>query len=398
MMNANLPADGPRRRQAGFTLVELLVAAMITVVALSLAVTLLGPTSVAFHALPEATDTQQRLRIAAAALTDDIAAAGAGPLLGWGASAQPSWPAVLPCRWTGAPLASTPGGCARDDAITLVTMPAGAPQGVIAEASGPSSPLKIAPLSACDPSRPACRLDAGSRAILIDGAGGWDVFVVTSVSADGREIGHEQAPLSRAARPGALAGAVEVRAYSLKPDAASNALQLRRGYGGSSDSPLVDQVTGLSFAYLAEAAPPMVRAGGSPDDRSTTYGPLPPPVGTDNVDDAWPAGENCVFRLEGTRQVSRLEALPPDVYGLATVPIAALNDGPWCPDAASPNRWDADLLRIRVVRVALRVQPSSPAVRGVVAGPGSLVLPLDAGRWVPDLEVRFDVALRNRTR
>jgi prepilin-type N-terminal cleavage/methylation domain-containing protein len=397
-MSARVPANGPRRRQAGFTLVELLVAAMITVVALSLAVALVGPTSVAFHALPEATDNQQRLRIAAAAIADDIAAAGAGPILGWGATALPSWPAVLPCRWTGAPLASMPGGCARDDAITLVTVPASAPQGVITGASGSGGLLHIAPLSACEPAQPACRLDTGSRALLIDGAGAWDVFLVTSVSADGRQIGHAQATLSRAASPGSLIGAVEVRAYSLKLDAASHVMQLRRGYGGASDSPVVDQVTGLSFAYLAEAAPPLVMAAGSPDDRSTTYGPLPPSPGADNVDDGWPAGENCVFRLEGTQQVSRLEALPPDADGLATLPLAALNDGPWCPDAASPNRWDADLLRIRVVRVALRVQPSSPAVRGVTAGQGPPVLPLDARRWVPDLEVRFDVALRNRAR
>jgi prepilin-type N-terminal cleavage/methylation domain-containing protein len=390
--------EGAVRKPAGFTLVELLVAAMITVVALSLAIGLIGPTSVAFHALPEATDNQQRLRIAAAALAGDIAAAGAGPALGWGATAVPSWPALLPCRWTGEPLASMPGGCARDDAITLVTVPAAAPVGVTTETEGAGGPLRIAPLSACDPARSACRLDAGGRAMLIDGAGAWEVFLVTSVSADGRDISHAEALPGRASGPGALVSAVDVRAYRLKLDPVSDVMQLRRGTGGASDSPVTDQVTGLSFAYIAEAAPPQVTDAGSPDDRSTTYGPLPPPVGSDNANDAWPAGENCVFRLEGTHQVSRLEAFPPDDHGLAILPLAALNDGPWCPDDASANRWDADLLRIRAVRVALRVQPSSPAVRGVTADPGRLAWPLDVRRWVPDLEVRFDVALRNRRR
>jgi type II secretory pathway pseudopilin PulG len=397
-MSSRCPAGHPGRRAAGFTLIELLVAAMITVVALGLAVTLVGPTSAAFQALPEATDSQQRLRIAAAALADDIAAAGAGPMLGWGASALPSWPAVLPCHWEGVPLASMPGGCAEDDAITLITVPAGAPQGVVAEASGTGGPLRIAPLSGCAPVRPACRLDAGTRAILVDGAGTWDVFVVTSVSADGLEIGHAPARLSRPAHPGALVGAVEVRAFSTTPDPVNDAVQLRRGSGGASDLPLTDHMRGILFTYLAQADPPQVMASGSPAVRSTTYGPLPPPVGVDNADDAWPAGENCVFRFDGAQQVSRLAALLPDDRGLAPLPLAAMNDGPWCPDDASPNRWDADLLRIRVVRVALGVQPSSPAVRGSTADPQRLELPLDVRRWVPDLEVRFDVALRSRVR
>jgi hypothetical protein len=234
--------------------------------------------------------------------------------------------------------------------------------------------------------------------MVVDGAGAWDAFDVTSVSADGLEVGSAPAVPSRASSPGALVSAVEVRAYSLRPDPATGVMQLRRGYGRATESPVTDQVTGLAFAYFAEAAPPRVVEGGAPDARSTTYGPLPPPVGADSPDDDWPAGENCVFRIEGGQQVSRLDALPPDGRGLAALPLAALVDGPWCPDAASPNRWDADLLRIRVVRVALRVQPSSPAVRGTAAGPGQITLPPDARRWVPDLEVRFDVALRNRAR
>ena len=35
--------------------------------------------------------------------------AGAGPVSGWGARAIPAWPAVLPCRWAGEPLAYAAG-------------------------------------------------------------------------------------------------------------------------------------------------------------------------------------------------------------------------------------------------------------------------------------------------
>ena len=38
--------------------------------------------------------------------------------------------------------------------------------------------------------------------------------------------------------------------------------------------------------------------------------------------------------------------------------VGSLSDGPWVPHAASPNRFDADLLAVRKVRVTLRVQPS----------------------------------------
>jgi hypothetical protein len=350
------------------------------VVALSLAVALLLPASAAFVALPEAIDAQQRLRIAAKSIADDIAAAGAGPMLGWGASTAATWPAVLPCRWTGGPLASILGGCARDDAITVLSVAAEAPQGVVETASDASAPLRIAPLSACPLLRSACHLDAGARALVIDGTGRWDIVAVTGVSPDGTEIGHEQDALSRAVAPGALVAEVSVRGYRLKLDPSTGVLQLRRGTGVASDAPLADQVTGLSFAYVARAAPPVVIVGEPPERRSTTYGPLPPRLDVDDPSDTWPAGENCVFRVEDHHQVSRLAPLAADDRGLAALPLALLADGPWCPDEQSPNRWDADLLRIRLVRVWLRVQP--PAVHR----PG------------PELEVRLDVGLRSQFR
>ena len=39
-----------------------------------------------------------------------------------------------------------------------------------------------------------------------------------------------------------------------------------------------------------------------------------------------------------------------------------LSDGPYC--GSGPNEFDADLLRVRKVRVTLRMQTASPAFRG----------------------------------
>jgi hypothetical protein len=61
---------------------------------------------------------------------------------------------------------------------------------------------------------------------------------------------------------------------------------------------------------------------------------------------------------------------------------AAFQDGPWFPDDEDRNRFDMDLLKIRRVRVTLRVQPASAALR----------------RLLPDREIRFDVAPRNLNR
>jgi hypothetical protein len=75
---------------------------------------------------------------------------------------------------------------------------------------------------------------------------------------------------------------------------------------------------------------------------------------------------------------------------------AVLTDGPWCPDGIAPNRFDADLFRVRKIRVTLRVQSALASLRGP-AGPlflkgGTARIGL---RSVPDLEVQFDVTPRN---
>jgi hypothetical protein len=75
---------------------------------------------------------------------------------------------------------------------------------------------------------------------------------------------------------------------------------------------------------------------------------------------------------------------------------AVLTDGPWCPNSLTPNRFDADLLRIRRVRVIVRVQSALASLRGPA---GALFLKAGTARagdrYVPDLEVQFDITPRN---
>jgi hypothetical protein len=90
--------------------------------------------------------------------------------------------------------------------------------------------------------------------------------------------------------------------------------------------------------------------------------------------------------------------------GLSLVPLTAANltDGPWCPDPGNSNRYDADLLRIRKVRVTLRVQTGNRALRGsgsLAEGGDALFKNAGTGvslaRTVPDRAIRFDVSPRN---
>jgi hypothetical protein len=65
--------------------------------------------------------------------------------------------------------------------------------------------------------------------------------------------------------------------------------------------------------------------------------------------------------------------------GAVTLPLATLNDGPWI--GTGSNQFDADLLRVRLVRVTLRVHAGNQGLR-------------NSGR-VPDYAIALEVAPRN---
>lgn len=122
--------------------------------------------------------------------------------------------------------------------------------------------------------------------------------------------------------------------YYLKSDIATHTFQLMQYDGAQSDLPLVDHVVKLEFEYF----------GAEP----TRFEPF------------------------------------------------TLQDGPWYPDDSDENRFDADLLRIRRVRVMLRVQAALASMRG----PAGILFvhggtSTSAERYVPDREIRFDISPRN---
>jgi hypothetical protein len=181
--------------------------------------------------------------------------------------------------------------------------------------------------------------------------------------------------------------------FYLRGDPRNGASQLMHYDGRGTDVPVLDDVAGLAFEYFGEAQPPVVIADDEADLRAS-YGPPPPPPWRDDTTDAWGAGESCTFFQADGVHHARLAALSP---GLAPVslPAVMLTDGPWCPDATAEDRFDADLLRIRRVRVRLRVQASV-----TFRGPAGVLFrhagrATAASRMVPDREIQFDVSPRN---
>jgi hypothetical protein len=86
--------------------------------------------------------------------------------------------------------------------------------------------------------------------------------------------------------------------------------------------------------------------------------------------------------------------LTADEGSLAALTSDMLTDGPMC--GGGTNQFDADLLRIRKVRVTMRVQAASASLRGndgrLWINPGTAK---GGERYVPDYALSFEVAPRN---
>ena len=180
------------------------------------------------------------------------------------------------------------------------------------------------------------------------------------------------------------------RTYHLKQDA-EGIWQLMQYDGHASDQPAVEDVILLQFEFEGEAQPPAATLLQTGSTR-VTYGPVPPPLGVDDQSDSWGAGENCTIANINGSYASRLQSL--GAGRLAPIDQSLLVDGPWCPDSAHAFRFDADLLRVRRVRVHVRLQAPTP-FRGITAWFQYRGSAADPARYVADHMVTLDVAPRN---
>jgi type II secretory pathway pseudopilin PulG len=374
----------------GFSLIEAVVAMAITTGVMGAIFSLTNPAGSTFAVQSEVSDQQQRLRAASDALRRDLLLAGAGVPIG--AAEVPLnrfFAPVVPART----VVDGP-GVARADAVTVAYVAPDSARAVLdADLPARSGAARLrAGIAGCPQVGALCGFEPGMRVLVYDRSGAQDLFTVLDVSAPFLGLRHDTPDTAHVYPAGTPIAQMTSRAYFLRTDPASGEPQLARADGHDTETPVVDHVTRLSFTYFGDPTPPQLLAAvDEPDGPWTSYGPKPPPDGT--TAGAYLPGENCVFTFTGSH-APRLPQLAPGT--LVELRAGQLTDGPWCPDALHPRRFDADLLRVRRISVVLRIQSARADLRGPVG-----VLFSRAGtsraadRRVPDLEVGFDVAPPN---
>jgi hypothetical protein len=373
-----------RQLEGGFSLVEALVATAIIVAVTAAVLSALNPARGVFKAQPDVADMQQRLRSGVDALTRELVSAGAGPYSGAGSGSLAGYFApILPFR-RGLDSAIDDGlGVFKRDAITIVYVPStGAQTTVRSDMPTPSSRIVIDMGPGCPKDArtglvdPLCGFKANvTKAAIFDGTGAVDMLSITAADevAQALDFQHpQQGALSKAYLGSALnhlSRIVEISSHVYYLNAATHQLMHYDGFW--TVTPVLDDVALLDFEYYGDPSPPiLVRPG---KDQTVTYGPLPPQK--DVTQAPFAPGENCTWQMIGEGQVTRLASLGDAGGGLVKLTASQLTDGPWCPDDVNANRYDADLLRVRKLRVTLRVTSGHDSV--------------------PDRSVRFDVSPRN---
>jgi len=379
---------------AGFSLVELLLALGLAVLLTAAVFGMLDPSAGAFQTLPESADVRQRVRASADALERDLLSAGSMPSVIPGVPLATAAPGVFPFRVG----RRGPAAAGSFDSGTIAVWwvdPMAAQARVGSPLASATGTVSIAPGAGCADADPTCGFRAGTTLAAVGPSGVWDFYSVTAVSGSVLSLQHNLRDGAAVYAPAdSILAEATLHTYFLMDDRTTGVSQLLRYDGaGGADVPVADHVVGLAFEYYGDAEPPTLVAGLDPGQvPRVTYGPTPPLSGV--VASAYPAGENCTFaRTPGGALTSRLPSLGSGPV-LVRLDRSTLTDGPWCPDAFSPNRYDADLLRVRQVVVSVTTEAAIAALRGP-AGPLFTRSGTARGnRFVPDRTARLTIVPR----
>jgi hypothetical protein len=355
---------GRRSSESGYTLIELLVSTAIMITVTGAIFSLMNPAQGNAQTQPEVADMQQRMRIGNETIFKELVMSGAGPYQGPVTGSLVNFFAPILPRRVGFQNPD-PATVFRDDTITLSYIPNSYSQTTISQSMPtPSAELKVTNQPNC----PAdvgnlCGFKEGMDVIIFDQSGNFDIFTITQVQDAAAHLQHRGEDLSKAYDVGASVTQIVSYTYYLN----TNTNQLMRYNGYTEDEAIVDNVVGLKFEYFGDPNPPVQ--------------PKPP------------AGEaNCLYDAAGN--YVNLPTLAADEGSLAPLPAAILKDGPMC--GGGTNQFDADLLRIKKIRVTMRVQAANPALRGASTAlfkhPGTS---RGGEKFVPDYIVSFEVSPRN---
>lgn len=381
------------RREGGFSLIELMIAMAIMTAVMGAVFGLVGSARGLFELQPELQDVQQRLRVATDVLQRELLQAGAGTRLGAARGALNHVLApVMPYR--------VPSGAADDrspmsDGISLTSILDERAQVRVRRVIAGGTSVQVEPNCGWHGRTDVCGFVRDLPVLLFDAAGHTSYGVVTGTDGEFVLIAGDGLGNRVDVGRGAWLAGIARHHFWLEPPRDGDPPRLMHFDGLRTTVPVVDHVVKLAFEDFGAPDPPAlehVEFEGGPAVR-TTYGPVPPESSRDDDLDVWGRGENCVFSSVGGGQVPRLPPLAASREPV-TLTAAELRDGPWCPDASDPYRFDADLLRIRRVVIVIRVEAADESLRGSDRGlfvrPGTGVRGL-----VPDQEIRFVVTPRN---
>jgi Prokaryotic N-terminal methylation motif len=357
----------PRQRlssERGFSLLELLVSTAIMMVVTGAIFSMVNPSHGTAQAQPEVSDIQQRMRIGSDTLFKELMMAGAGPYFGDRTGSLLNFFAPVLPRRLGL-INADDARVFRSDTLTLSYVPNSYSQTTIELAMPPqSTELKVTYPPNCQVPRELCGFEQGQTVIIFDETGHFDTFTLTQVQNDAAHVQHRGTQLNYTYAAGSTI--TQIVSYTYYRNAATN--QLVRYDGANTETPIVDNVVDLRFDYF-----------GDPES------PTKPDPGV-------AGGANCLY--DAMHNLVGLPTLTADEGSLAILKPSQLTDGPWC--GGGDTEFDADLLRIRKVRMTLRMQASNAELRG-----SNPLLFLNPGRakqsmtMVPDYVVRFDVSPRN---
>jgi hypothetical protein len=231
-------------RTSGHTLVELVVALGLMSLVVAGVFTLVIQTTRLARAHPERFELHQRARVAFDLITRDLRSAGAGVYLGPATGPLAgAVPAIWPRRLG---LGGDPSSTARTDVITVLAVPDTLAQTVTVAAVPPSSSaIVIEPAAHCTPARPACGFARGVTVGAFEPSGHLGLWSVEQVINQTLSV-QALASASDALAAGAVVAEMRVRGYAF--DSASR--QLRYFDGDSTDQPVIDAVSALSFRYF----------------------------------------------------------------------------------------------------------------------------------------------------
>jgi prepilin-type N-terminal cleavage/methylation domain-containing protein len=388
-------------RHAGFTLPEVLIAAALVLAVSGSALLLMDRMRAAFDGQSARFDLEQRLRAAVSALERDLQMAGAGVTAGVEPGSLLAYlPPVAPYRRGQVGDDGAAGVHHREGTVSVMYVPSRSAQARVRGVIDAGLTLIVEAWPNCGDAwhERLCGFVEGMRTAIIDPSGVYDLATVSEVNGTRVVLRLGDAAASRYDGGRAVLAEVSADTYYLDPAGGDGVPRLMQYDGFRTDRPIVDHVVSLALEYFGDPDAPQ-RLEADPLHRGrgprATYGPSPPEVGVDDPSDTWGPGENCLFSRVEEAWVPRLTRLNQDNALLPLAP-AQFEDGPWCADASARGRYDADLLRVRRIRIHLRVQAAAATLRGPAgqlfahAGTSS-----QAERFVPDVRLTFDVAPRN---